>query len=181
VKTVLKDRELWFDGAITFSVEQLKKHILNFGSLNNVFVDSENNFDIIQYNKLSNKKFVKKISIGEISNSWNIPARIKHMDVYNFIMKKFMEKMAEENFNKNDIINRIQRIKKEYSLYQKLDLIELLLCSIYIVEEFEKNNIIWGTGRGSSCASYILYILGLHEIDCVLYDIDYKEFFKTDG
>jgi DNA polymerase III alpha subunit len=39
-------------------------------------------------------------------------------------------------------------------------------------------NIVWGVGRGSSCSSYLLYLLGLHEVDVVKYDVDISDFIR---
>lgn len=181
MKTILKDRVLWFDGDVTLTAEELKKHILCLGNLDGVYIDNEADEDVVLYNKLSAQQFIKKIKLNKIYNNWNIKSSINNEKLYNYIIEKFTNKIVNENFSKNDIINRLKRIKKEYSLYEKLELLELLQCAIYIVDVFEKKNIKWGTGRGSSCASYILYVIGLHEIDGVLYDIDYKEFFKIDG
>jgi len=36
----------------------------------------------------------------------------------------------------------------------------------------------WGVGRGSSVSSYILYLIGVHKIDSIKYDLDYKEFLR---
>ena len=40
------------------------------------------------------------------------------------------------------------------------------------------NNVVWGLGRGSSTASYILYLLGVHKIDSLYYDLPIEEFLK---
>ena len=41
-----------------------------------------------------------------------------------------------------------------------------------------KNSVLWGLGRGSSVASYVLYLLGVHRINSLYYDLDIKEFLK---
>ncbi len=182
MKTELKNRTLWFDGDVTVTSEELQKHILNFGNINNVFIDNETDDEIVLYNKLAvENKLTKKIELKEILKKWNLPSWVLNINLYDYILKKHLDYISSKNFTEDLIINRIKRVKKEFSLYEKLDLLPLLRCVIYIVDTFEKNNIIWGTGRGSSCASYILYVIGLHEIDPELYNIDYKEFFKIDG
>jgi DNA polymerase III alpha subunit len=42
----------------------------------------------------------------------------------------------------------------------------------------QDNRIIWGVGRGSSVASYVLYKLGVHRIDSMYYDLDPQEFLR---
>jgi DNA polymerase III alpha subunit len=48
----------------------------------------------------------------------------------------------------------------------------------YLVDTLRKNIIVWGVGRGSSVASYILYLIGVHRIDSLYYDLDIAEFLK---
>jgi DNA polymerase III alpha subunit len=42
----------------------------------------------------------------------------------------------------------------------------------------KENKIVWGVGRGSSVASYVLYLIGVHRIDSIKYDLDIREFLK---
>jgi DNA polymerase III alpha subunit len=46
------------------------------------------------------------------------------------------------------------------------------------VETMRVNNIVWGVGRGSSVASYVLYLIGVHKIDSMYYDLDIEEFLR---
>jgi DNA polymerase III alpha subunit len=41
-----------------------------------------------------------------------------------------------------------------------------------------EHNLIWGVGRGSSVASYVLYKIGIHKIDSLFYDLDVGEFLR---
>jgi DNA polymerase III alpha subunit len=41
-----------------------------------------------------------------------------------------------------------------------------------------EHKLIWGVGRGSSVASYVLYKLGVHRIDSLYYDLDPAEFLR---
>ena len=47
-----------------------------------------------------------------------------------------------------------------------------------LVDVSKENNIVLGVGRGSSVASYILYLLGIHKVDSLAYNLDIKEFLK---
>jgi DNA polymerase III alpha subunit len=40
------------------------------------------------------------------------------------------------------------------------------------------NNIVWGVGRGSSVSSYVLYLLGVHRVNSLYYDLDIHEFLR---
>ena len=55
---------------------------------------------------------------------------------------------------------------------------DLLSYLKYLVDTMRENNIVWGVGRGSSVASYVLYLIGIHKIDSIKYNLDIHEFLK---
>jgi DNA polymerase III alpha subunit len=57
-------------------------------------------------------------------------------------------------------------------------MIIVLKAMKYLVDTFRENNIVWGVGRGSSVASYALYLIGVHKVDSVKYELPITEFFK---
>jgi len=63
-------------------------------------------------------------------------------------------------------------------LFQERNLFNLLRYLKYLVDTMRSNNIIWGVGRGSSTASYILFKLGIHRIDSLFYQLDIAEFLR---
>jgi hypothetical protein len=65
----------------------------------------------------------------------------------------------------------LQRVGQELLLYQERDLFNLLRYLKYFVDTMRKNGVVWGLGRGSSVASYILYLLGVHKINSLYYDL----------
>lgn len=73
---------------------------------------------------------------------------------------------------------QLQRAGQELLLFQEHDLFDLLRYLRYLVTVLRDNNIIWGVGRGSSVASYVLYLLGVHRIDSMYYDLDPREFLR---
>jgi DNA polymerase III alpha subunit len=99
--------------------------------------------------------------------------------------KTFISEEQAETL-KNKLINSERYNKKYDDRFQKEfdfffeDSIKLsFLFSVNkLIEQFEKDQIVWGVGRGSSCASLILYMLKIHDIDPVKYEIDFKEFSK---
>jgi len=74
---------------------------------------------------------------------------------------------------------KLQRVGAELLLFQELNLFNLLRYLLYLVDTMTANKIIWGVGRGSSVASYVLYLLKVHKIDSMFYDLDYKEFLRV--
>ena len=70
------------------------------------------------------------------------------------------------------------RVLEELELFVQYDMVELLCYLKYLVDTMRENNIVWGVGRGSSVASYCLYLLGVHKIDSLKYELDIREFLK---
>jgi DNA polymerase III alpha subunit len=70
------------------------------------------------------------------------------------------------------------RLLKEITLFQKHDMIPVLRAMKYVVDTLRSNGVVWGVGRGSSVASYVLHLIGVHKIDPIKYDIPIEEFFK---
>jgi DNA polymerase III alpha subunit len=73
---------------------------------------------------------------------------------------------------------QLQRVGDELLLYQDRGLFDLLRYLKYLVDIMRANQVIWGVGRGSSVASYVLYLLGVHKIDSMFYDLDPREFLR---
>jgi DNA polymerase III alpha subunit len=63
-------------------------------------------------------------------------------------------------------------------LYDERHLEPVLQLMIFLVDTFRKNKIVWGVGRGSSVASYCLYLIGVHRINSLRYGLDIGEFLK---
>lgn len=47
-----------------------------------------------------------------------------------------------------------------------------------LIQRFRDDGVVWGVGRGSACASYIFYLMGVHDVDSILYDLNFQEFSK---
>jgi DNA polymerase III alpha subunit len=70
------------------------------------------------------------------------------------------------------------RLQEELEAYQSRNMLDLLRWLKYFVDTCSKNNVIWGVGRGSSVASYALYLIGVHSIDPIKYNLDWREFLR---
>jgi DNA polymerase III alpha subunit len=73
---------------------------------------------------------------------------------------------------------QIDRVTTELELYFQHDMIEVLNYLKYLVDFMREHNIVWGLGRGSSIASYCLYLIGVHKVDSIKYQLDINEFLK---
>lgn len=97
---------------------------------------------------------------------WKYDASYDKLNLEEFFISKCTSDAARE------------RVLFELSLYEKFNMTKLLRCMIWLVDYMEEQNIFWGLGRGSSVASYCLYLIGLHLVDSLEYDLDVNEFLK---
>ena len=70
------------------------------------------------------------------------------------------------------------RVNIEHELFEKKNFIKVLQFLIYFIDTLRKNNIVWGVGRGSSVASFCLFLIGVHKINPLLYNLDHREFLR---
>ncbi len=106
-----------------------------------------------------------------ISKDFNIPQHYKDLDVEKFVYDKLVQGGDSD-------VSVKARVEMELKLYKERGLYPMLQLLIYIIDVMRKNNLVWGVGRGSSVASYVLYILGIHKVDSHKYMLDIKEFLK---
>lgn len=104
----------------------------------------------------------------EYSKQFNIPQHYLELDVEKYIRALVPQADAK----------RKARVEAELELFRTRNLFSILQLLIYIIDTMRKHNLVWGVGRGSSVASYCLYLIGVHKIDSVKYDLDIREFLK---
>jgi len=97
---------------------------------------------------------------------WDIPKMYKEIDAKEFLLMLC------------DTTTERKRVETEYKMFEERELIPLLQFLIFIVDYMRKYKIVWGVGRGSSVASYCLYLLGVHKVDSIKYDLPIEEFLK---
>lgn len=153
---------------------------------NNEVIDTlefQNNEDARQYNYLCNELDLNPLNLlqelehtpaqfhNEQQNKWFMPEHYKKLDVEEYISNKLP---------KDTSVEAVKRISIELEMYRTRNLYPILQVLIYIIDTMRKHDIVWGVGRGSSVASYVLYILGIHKIDSLKYNLDIKEFLKDE-
>jgi len=173
--TNLKNRQLWFDGASVIPSNQIGDYMDN---LSPQLWASELTLEINQYNTLvSVEEQIKcgKTHLQEMCTDLNIPDEYKYLNIKAFIWNK-LEIICQDFNNEQQQLRRV-RVEEEWELYQKFKVVDMLLVMNYVINTFISDNVVWGCGRGSSVSSYILYILNVHDIDSVYYELDYNDFF----
>lgn len=120
----------------------------------------------IQYNELASHPESTKDFDHRCQHNWHMPQQYKEIDIAEYVLG-----LCKTNAE-------LQRVGEELLLYQERNLFDLLRYLHYLVDVMKENNVIWGVGRGSSVASYVLYLLGVHRIDSMFYDLDPHEFLR---
>ena len=117
-----------------------------------------------------NKTFIQAITVEDFDQSnqsqWLMPDEYKNLDIAEYVLSLCDSEAA------------LQRVGEELLLYQARDLFDLLRYLKFLVDVMKSNNLIWGVGRGSSVSSYVLYLLKVHRIDSLHYNLDIAEFLR---
>jgi hypothetical protein len=103
---------------------------------------------------------------AEQQGNWHMPDEYKNLDIAKYVLD-----LCETE-------SELQRCGAELLLYQERDLFNLLRYLKYLVDVMRANRVIWGVGRGSSVASYVLYKIGVHRINSIYYDLNPHEFLR---
>lgn len=177
MKTVLKDRTLWFDGTNEIKSEDVLDFVLRNKQCF-VCVDKLDK-EITQYNKFVrlDEQITTKTHNTPFNFEWKI-GDYEDLDVAQYIIHRFDVEILKKGWDlsSEEVKERSHRISLELKIFEKKGLTDLLRVLIYIINTLEQNKKVWGVGRGSSVSSYVLYLLGVHDIDSVLYDINFSDF-----
>lgn len=184
-KTDLRGRTLWYDGSSTVSEERLYQLVAERASTEGLFVDQMSDA-ICQYNKFvpKDQQICIKGSVFKHSLSWVIPTKFVNLDVKEYVEDRLWDELEIRGWNKSEVSKqgaaRILRTEQELNLYEKAGLLDVIRTLIYIINTLHENDVVWGVGRGSSVASYVLYLIGVHDVDSVEYDLNITDFLRPE-
>lgn len=172
--TKLNDRILWFDGDTSIDVDQLEDFVCLGNGFEGVYVN-EINQEVKQYNNsvYPEERLTTKQSLKPISKQWTIPDYYKQLSLKDF----FVEKLSKMDLSEEQFRIRIKRVLFELKYFEKNNNDIILRALIYIINTLHSNNQVWGIGRGSSVSSYLLYLIGVHDVDSIEYELDFFDFF----
>jgi hypothetical protein len=167
-------------GQVTITTDEAFQSLYagKINTLESVFVNSDT--EISKYNsaRLINADRIAElqtliepvISLKEFDqlnqNNWFMPDEYKEFEIADFLLNQCQTKEQKD------------RVIEELTLYFQYNMIDVLRYCKYLVDTMRTNNILWGVGRGSSVASYVLYLIGIHKIDSIKFDLDINEFLK---
>ena len=114
---------------------------------------------------------------GVCQSEWFMPDAYKAINPNKWLEEKLMEKYQTDDVKETHTYEWI-RVTEELIEFEKRGMYPLLQYMIYLVDFMRENDIVWGVGRGSSVASYVLYLIGVHKIDSIQFDLDWREFLR---
>ena len=131
--------------------------------LDSIFLSDENLPLLVEYVE-------SNLSLEDFDNNnqsqWHMPIEYQEMDIAKWVLDQC--KNGEE----------LQRAGDELLKFHDRNMFPLLQYLKYLVDTMRRNNIVWGVGRGSSVASYVLYLIGIHRINSLYYQLSVDEFLK---
>jgi DNA polymerase III alpha subunit len=125
------------------------------------YFDLDVDIDFLEEVKSSPDKYFR-----ECRSKWYIPEEYKNFDIKEYLLNLC------SNSKERD------RVLLELSLYEQAEMLDVLTFLHYFITTLRNNRVVWGVGRGSSVASFVLYLLGVHRINSLAYDLDIGEFIR---
>jgi DNA polymerase III alpha subunit len=156
LQTELQGRVLFYDGTTAWAKANLLNKILEDG------IEG-----VLTYEKVDGVP--QKTLCGPLPESeWLIPDEYQNRGVYADVLAKAsaISQLA------------VDRVHMELELFEERDMIHWLRVLLYIKETMEAEGIVWGVGRGSSVSSYVLYLMGIHSVDSLKFNLDIREFLR---
>ena len=103
----------------------------------------------------------------DLQSVWFMPEEYQKMDIEAWVREQTPPWDPEST-----------RVEEELAAFRERNMTDLLCWMKYFVDTCRANNVVWGVGRGSSVASYVLYLIGVHKINSLKYNLDWREFLR---
>jgi DNA polymerase III alpha subunit len=135
----------------------------------------ESTDEIEKLSAITQTQLLKSIAADNISieqfdqymqSNWHMPDEYKQYDIVDWL------------YCNCKTVEQKDRVTEELQAFAERDMIMLLKWLKYFVDTCSKKQIVWGIGRGSSVASYVLYLIGVHSVDSMKYNLDWQEFLR---
>lgn len=177
LKTQLTGYQLWYDGDITVTVDRLVELLQRGVDTNKIYVDAITD-EIVQFNKLTKNTITTKSSVNSLSKQWNIPQEYIEICIEEYVLNKLIKLCEITDYSDEEMKSRFARTNAELELYRKNNMFDVLRVIIYVINTLQQHDIVWGVGRGSSVSSYVLYLIGVHDVDSMEYGLEISDFMK---
>ena len=181
LKSELIERNLRFDGVSEVEPWQLPRFLLLGVPPNRLRVTEETE-DVQLLNEHVDVHDMVRVICEEpikIDLGWQLPPEYVKLDLNQHMANVFFNQETQDRlqYGYEHFNIAIDRIGAELEEVERRGMTEFMRTVIFIIDELRKNNVVWGVGRGSSCASYLLFLIGLHVVDCVTMNVPLDEFY----
>lgn len=174
----LAERALRFDGVSLLHPEQVEHFLLRGMKPSQIRVteitpELECFNQHVSTNERLSDQLLEPISF---EMTWRLPKEYLELDVEQHVSVVFRERLPALAYDSSQTEAAINRVAQEISEFERRGLFNLLRVIIYILDRFKETGQVYGVGRGSSCASFILFLLGLHVVDTIRFNVPLEEF-----
>lgn len=179
LETELKDRVLRFDGVSIVHPDSVPS-ALSRGLRPSDLRVTELNEDVQSFNTNVVEADQLRLAADEpiaIPMEWQLPDSYKNLDVQERVFDEFFKRLPSLKYSAEQEDIAVRRLADEVNEVETRGMMDFMRTIVYVLDTFRSKDIVWGVGRGSSCACYILFVLGLHVVDCVRYEVPMNEFF----
>jgi DNA polymerase III alpha subunit len=141
-------------------------------------VQCEDTADVQRFNAAAKHRYTQGLQVyippnvtmlefdDACQSEWFMPDEYLKINVYDYLVVSCTNQ------------DEINRLSQELQEYQTRDMLNILRYMIFLVNFMRENEIVWGVGRGSSVASFVLYLIGVHKINSIQYGLDFHEFMR---
>lgn len=169
--------DLWFDGSVEAHPDELPDLIMRLldpESIRKIHIPDSalNHPEVKLFNRYGDVTLKSKKKLGKINTEWNLPAKYRDMDIIAHI-----KNLPIPNVSPVTMKYAEKRRDDELTEFERRGLLNLLRCVVYVVDRLTAEDIPFGP-RGSSCSSYVLFLMGLHTVDSFNFQIPITDFFK---
>lgn len=103
---------------------------------------------------------------SERAQQWMIPDEYQQLDVEEWCLSLCATDEERE------------RVRHEMRLFDFYGMVPVLRSLIHMVNVFREKKIVWGIGRGSSVASFVLFLIGVHKIHPMKFGLQVEDFLR---
>jgi DNA polymerase III alpha subunit len=167
-------------GQIIFSEDDLADAVMRG-------VDVSQLRDVVVDHTVDLQRLAADTGLDNVLRTWQTPVA-ENVSVTDFDRENQQHWLMPQSYRDMDIAQRVlslcdgteelQRAGQELLMFQERGLFDLLRYLVYLVDTMRDNKIVWGVGRGSSVASFVLYKLGVHRVNSLYYDLDPGQFLR---
>ena len=167
-------------GELVFS----QKDLIDLAMSDIDILQSRHEFVVADFDTSQTNQYLKDLGLPTLpARPQDLSITVDEFDRHNqqqwFMPQEYQDlDIAAHVLSLCDSQEQLQRVGQELLLFQERELFDLLKYLKYLVDVMQQNNIVWGVGRGSSVASYVLFLLGVHRVDSMFYDLDPREFLR---